>query len=124
MEKINIFTDAEKFFDEWIKDIGISWDGGKNFAQVTKVEKGKGFSIEDFGKEHIRICASDRIKSDENGSVSIVNIDIKIFADGNVRFVIGDSHMTLNVRKWFTFNKFAEKIKSENRFFKIEKKAA
>ena len=86
MEKINIFTDAEKFFDEWIKDIGISWDGGKNFAQVTKVEKGKGFSIEDFGKEHIRICASDRIKSDENGSVSIVNIDIKIFADGNVRF--------------------------------------
>lgn len=124
MKKINVFADAEKLFNEWIEDIGISWNGGKNFAQVTRIEKGKGFSIEDFSKEHMRISASAKMKSAENGFASFVNIDIKIFSDGNVRFVVGDSHMTLNVRKWLTFDEFAEKIKSENKFFKTEKKAA
>ena len=123
MKENNILADAAGLFDKWIKNTGISWDGGKNFAKVTGIERGTGFSIEDFSKEQIKIYATGRIYA-ENGFCSVVNINIKIFADGNVRVVMGDSQMTLNIRKWLTFDEFAEKIKYENKLYGSGKRAA
>jgi len=123
MKEKNILADAVRLFDKYIKNTGISWDGGKNFAQVTGIERGTGFSIEDFSKEQIKIYAKGKIYA-ENGLLSFVNINIKIFADGNVRVVMDDSKMMLNIRKWLAFDEFAEKIKSENKPFRTEKRAA
>jgi len=72
MKEKNILADAVRLFDKYIKNTGISWDGGKNFAQVTGIERGTGFSIEDFSKEQIKIYAKGKIYAEN------LDIDYKI----------------------------------------------